>query len=129
MNASDEPQALPWGDTPTPKAEKGFGKIRGCSATPPHVEGTFSSLPQHSIALSATGASLIALLMIFTLHPQGLEKITSQHSWAGLKGWVAPALLHFFSPPARAQGFLHRDTTFLGVLQLLGPAGASPRTL
>lgn len=56
----------------------------------------------HSV-LSATGASLIALLMISTLHPQGLEQITSQHTWAALKGWVAPALPHFL-PPSQSTG-------------------------
>lgn len=97
--------ALPRGETPTRKAGKEFGKRRGCSATSPHVEATLSSLPRHSIAPSATtGASLIALLMIFTLHRRGLEQITSQHTWAGLKGWVAPALPHFFAPQPEHRG-------------------------
>lgn len=78
----------------------------------------FSSLPLHSVALSATGASLIALLMIFTLHPQGLEEITSQHTWQGSRAGLHQLCPTFF-PSARAQGFLHRDSTFLRVLQLL----------
>lgn len=34
--------------------------------------------------------------MIFAVHPQGSEQFTSKHTWAGLKGWIAPALPHFF---------------------------------
>ena len=33
----------------------------------------------------------------FCSTPQRLEQIPSQHTWAGLKGWIALALPHFFS--------------------------------
>lgn len=56
-----------------------------------------------------------------------LGQITSQHTWAGLKGWIAPALPYF--SPARAQGFLQRDLTFLRVPQLPCPARVSLRAL
>lgn len=40
--------------------------------------------------------SLIALIMISAVSLRALEHITSQHMQAGLEGWIASALPHFF---------------------------------